>query len=595
MYDSQTQIDKFNAVLHEAASLAARIAKKLAALPQAAADVVSGIHRGGFDQYGRTENIKVDPEDPLDAILGNPEIAKDDRLRKTYGIMPGAVPGAGVGYICAWSLGLKAATVAPHHAHHLSHKAGKKGAVIGGEVGQFVGQKACDGAAAATDYLCSSTDLPRTILNLIFPGHASRMCANYHQSMAYANSFIVNNLGVAMTRNITSRGMTTSDAPDIAEAPFFGPNISSENAIKVASGIKGLLALSVDNLSVVDGQQSDLTTRLKRAGSGSYYFTHLVEQYQGIKLAGLTLASIARPSLDDASLYNEDGEMHVIDMGDNIAYLYNAILTCGDRVFDGVKEDESNAEFALTEDKLRAVVEGMDGAVDDRAEETAIYSSKRDHTSAAQDTVNAYTAKNLFTSGMRNLIVCGGDYDSLSAHKVACEVAKKAGNAGLERAFDMHAKPLNSFDLGKRSLQEANPFGPDAASVISMGGTRYQINEMGEQLMYHINEMGEQLMYAFQQRGSKELAHLMYKLKMATQDYVLATKIQHRIAQVEQIYADGFGKAAVDSEMKRFDLRDADGDRADGMSAMAVSGFGQMGGASAIDEIMSRLDKAGEY
>ena len=108
---------------------------------------------------------------------------------------------------------------------------------------------------------------------------------------------------------------------------------------------------------------------------------------------------------------------------------------------------------------------------------------------------------------------------SATVHKGACEVAKKAGNAGLERAFDMHAKPLASFELDKRSLQEANPFGPDAASVISMGGTRYQMNAMGEQIMY-----------AFQQRGQKEMAHLMYKIKMATQDYVLTAKISRRIA-----------------------------------------------------------------
>lgn len=98
--------------------------------------------------------------------------------------------------------------------------------------------------------------------------------------------------------------MTTNDAPYLAASPFFGLNISTENVIKVAAGIKELLALSVDSLSVVDGQQSDLTTRLKRAGEGAYYFTNLVEQFQGTKLAGLTLASIARPSLSDASLYN---------------------------------------------------------------------------------------------------------------------------------------------------------------------------------------------------------------------------------------------------------------------------------------------------
>lgn len=170
--------------------MAARITTKLAAVPQAAADAISGVNRRGFDQYGKAENVKADPDDPLNVILGDPEISKDEALRKTYGTMAGRAGDAVLGYVCAWGIGLKAAAIAPHHAHHLSHKAGKKGAGLGGKVGQYVGQKACDGAAAATCYLCSSTDLPRTIINMIFPGHASRMYANYHESMAYANSFI---------------------------------------------------------------------------------------------------------------------------------------------------------------------------------------------------------------------------------------------------------------------------------------------------------------------------------------------------------------------------------------------------------------------
>ena len=62
----------------------------------------------------------------------------------------------------------------------------------------------------------------------------------------------------------------------------------------------------------------------------------------------------------------------------------------------------------------------------------------------------------------------------------------------------------------------------------------------------------------------------------------MQVKISNRISEIEQLYVDGFGMAAVDTEMKRFDLRDDD-ERADGASTMNVSNFGPLAPHSAIE------------
>ena len=91
-------------------------------------------------------------------------------------------------------------------------------------------------------------------------------------------------------------------------------------------------------------------------------------------------------------------------------------------------------------------------AVDERAESGAIYTSKQDHNEAAMEAVRRYLRDNLFSFGMRHLIVCGGDLDCMAAHQVSCEVAKKADGSGLQRAFQMYARPLTDFQLAEQSL-----------------------------------------------------------------------------------------------------------------------------------------------
>ena len=59
VHESESHTDRVNAVLKEAAKLAAKVGKKLAGLPQAAADKISGINRGGFDQYGQPHCLRT--------------------------------------------------------------------------------------------------------------------------------------------------------------------------------------------------------------------------------------------------------------------------------------------------------------------------------------------------------------------------------------------------------------------------------------------------------------------------------------------------------------------------------------------------------
>lgn len=163
---------------------------------------------------------------------------------------------------------------APHHAPTIAHEAGKHGAVLGGITGKYIEQKACDGVGAASAYLISQTDLPKGILGLIFPGYVARYYANYQRGLAVASSFLVNNLGVSMSREIRSRSVSTQSGPTFGTGDFFGPNFRADEAIKVAQGMEELLDISIGSSATTDGEESDIAERIERAGSGCYYLTH---------------------------------------------------------------------------------------------------------------------------------------------------------------------------------------------------------------------------------------------------------------------------------------------------------------------------------
>ena len=129
-----------------------------------------------------------------------------------------------------------------------------------------------------------------------------------------------------MSRQITSRGTSTHAGAELEGGHIFGPNISTQGAIKVANGIRELLELSTDSLLTVGGEPSDLADRLKRASSGCYYMTHMVNEFQGAKATGLILASMAMKTEDSAAMFMKH-EMPHVDLNDQVAMLYSAILT----------------------------------------------------------------------------------------------------------------------------------------------------------------------------------------------------------------------------------------------------------------------------
>ena len=78
VHESESNKDRINAVLSEVLGLASKVGKKLASLPQAAADVISGVHRGGFDTYTTSKVGKLDPNDPLSMVFNDEHIAREE-------------------------------------------------------------------------------------------------------------------------------------------------------------------------------------------------------------------------------------------------------------------------------------------------------------------------------------------------------------------------------------------------------------------------------------------------------------------------------------------------------------------------------------
>lgn len=172
--------------------------------------------------------------------------------------------------------------------------------------------------------------------------------------------------------------------------------------------------------------------------------------------------------------------------------------------------------------------------------------------------------------------MCGGTFKSMHLLDVIKQVVGHAGNNTLKQALDAYMKPLEDGDLALRTLVETNPLGAKAASAISFGGTHYTINQMDEGLVASFRHMAQ-----------KELAHLNYQLRMASQKPKLMETIAAEIGEIESAYAEGdFPDAALDPVMRAYALLDEAQDKraSDVTSTMQVSDFAEMPRTTAFDE-----------
>ena len=94
--------DKVTAVMDTFVKLASSAARKASAIPQAAADCISNIGRGGMDTYSASSvggydatGGKVDKDDPLDVVFGDKHTQNIEGARVTYGASAAKVVGAG--------------------------------------------------------------------------------------------------------------------------------------------------------------------------------------------------------------------------------------------------------------------------------------------------------------------------------------------------------------------------------------------------------------------------------------------------------------------------------------------------------------------
>ena len=83
-------------------------------------------------------------------------------------------------------------------------------------------------------------------MNFILPGYTQCYFSDSWEASAFADKWLVTNLGIQLKREIQSRGTNTDSAAGVVEANFFGPGVSSEKAIEIARELKELLTLPTD-------------------------------------------------------------------------------------------------------------------------------------------------------------------------------------------------------------------------------------------------------------------------------------------------------------------------------------------------------------
>ena len=104
-------------------------------------------------------------------VLGDKHTQNIEGARTTYGASAAKVVGAGLGFLLGSVVGLHTAPATGHLAPGVANETGKTGAFLGACTAEYLEQKGCDAGGALATYVIASTDLPKGIMEMIFPDY----------------------------------------------------------------------------------------------------------------------------------------------------------------------------------------------------------------------------------------------------------------------------------------------------------------------------------------------------------------------------------------------------------------------------------------
>lgn len=342
---------------------------------------------------------------------------------------------------------------------------------------------------------------------MILPGYGERMYYGYRRAMTVVDSFLVNTIGAEVSRGLRDIGTSTAADTPLPPLEFFGKNLSTAEAIKVASRIDAIFSLSDGTLLGTNGQRNDHADRLMRMTSVSLYATVLVEKLEVPAASGLAFAETLKHAMGEteaAQVHSRFHKLGVLEMEDLARSVYDRLLRSTDPVFSWETTAAADRPFSFA-GQVEALIEETMESVDDKAENLSYLATKAASRAAANSTVQAFLSKNVVVKGFQRLEVRGGTFTCMHWCNVVKQVVESAGNDTFELALEQYMEPLSRGKLDKRTIVDTNPLGAKAGSAASIGGAHDDIDEMSEGMPASFRHMAQ-----------KEMAHLNYQLRMAS-------------------------------------------------------------------------------